>query len=184
MKDSQRKAMYANKVRQLEKNVQLLQNERTQILQNNEFAVGSGYDDHNTLKKKLSSKSGRALDRLDEINHRLPYIRTAIENLEDDKNATKYGHQDTDRSELINRLRNREVGLSGGQMTRGTNFDLKHFKNSDLKRMLESSRPFGSSIKTNRSAGMKQHFVLGDTYQKQNINTDWDKSYHKHKGLT
>ena len=49
MKDSQRKAMYANKVRQLEKNVQLLQNERTQILQNNEFAVGSGYDDHNTM---------------------------------------------------------------------------------------------------------------------------------------
>lgn len=184
MNDKNRKAMFANRIRQLEKNVRLLEDERRIILQNNEFAVGSGYDNHNTLKKKLSSKSGNALDRLDEINHRLPYIRTEIENLENKEKQKGYGYQDTDRSELINRLRNREVGLSGGHMTRGTNFELKHFKNSDLKRMLESSRPLGSSIKTNRSAGTKQHFVLGDTYQKQNINTDFDKSYHKHKGLT
>ena len=48
MNDKNRKAMFANRIRQLEKNVRLLEDERRIILQNNEFAVGSGYDNHNT----------------------------------------------------------------------------------------------------------------------------------------
>ena len=114
MQSKQLKAYHANKIKQLQRNVQLLQDEKKDI-----FARG---------------KAKKEIDRLDDINHRLPYIRTEIDNLTNDKNGSIHGHQDIDRAELINRLRNREVGLTGGQMTRGTNFELKRFKNSDLKR--------------------------------------------------
>jgi hypothetical protein len=79
--DATRKKKDTQRINELERNVTQLIKERTSILQNNEFAVGSGYDDHDTLKKKLSNKSGKALDRLDTINHQLPYLRTEIENL-------------------------------------------------------------------------------------------------------
>ena len=172
-----------NRINQLQKNISLLERERIDILTSHDFAVGSAYDDRETYKKKLSFSAKTALDRLDEINHQLPFLRTEMENLEKD-DSIKYGYQDTTRSELINKLRNREVGLFGGSMTRGTNFDLKEFSNSDLKRMLESSRPLGSSIKTNSRAGDKDIFVLDDMYQKQNINIDYDLSHKADKGLT
>jgi ABC-type phosphate transport system auxiliary subunit len=58
------------RVGELQREVFHLTKERTTIHQNNEFAGGS----------HLSSKQSKALDRLDTINHRLPYLRTEIKN--------------------------------------------------------------------------------------------------------
>ncbi len=163
MKKHQLPAYHAKRIQQINNNIKLLQDER--------------------------HGKGLTMNRLEDINHRLPFLHTEVENLISDHDGSKYGKskfiRNTTRAELINRLRNREVSLTGGQMTRGTNFELKHFKDTDLKRMLESSRPLGSQIKTNRQASHKPKggFVIKDTYQQQNINMDHDKSHHKEKGI-
>jgi hypothetical protein len=59
------------RISELQRKVTQLMKERTIIHQNTDFTNGS----------HLSSKQSEALNRLDDINHRLPYLRTEIKNL-------------------------------------------------------------------------------------------------------
>ena len=85
------------------------------------------------------------------------------------KHWKNYRNSPSTRKELIQKLSTKEVPLTGGQYTKGTNFELKNFKNSDLKRMLEGSRPLGSSI--HRAKVPQNQDVLGKRHH-GNINTD------------
>ena len=74
-------------------------------------------------------------------------------------------------------LKARRGPLTGGQFTRGTNFEMKHFSDKDLKRLLEGSRPMNSPFSRKHQKGnmrTKTHVLKGMS-QQLGINMDRDK---------